>query len=79
MTSVGPITVRLGEGKAAGGEDRPSCSAVYRNVAAKDGGALPDTFNGCGTLYELFEKAVAEHGSNRQVFAGPGAPPRSCA
>lgn len=79
MTSVGPITVRLGEGKPAGGEESPSCSAVYRNSAAQDG-ALPDTANGCTTLYELFDRAVQEHGDNRSVFAAHrplGASPRT--
>lgn len=38
-------------------------SATYRNVAAAD--ELPTTLNGCATLYELFNKAVEEHGDNK--------------
>ena len=30
-------------------------------------GGLPETYNGCATLYELFNKAVEEHGENRWV------------
>ncbi|PSC75938.1 acetyl-synthetase [Micractinium conductrix] len=41
----------------------PSVSGTYRNCASVD--ALPTTYNGCATLYELFNKAVDEHGDNR--------------
>jgi hypothetical protein len=62
MTSVGPITVQVAPAKAA--EDgKPSVSGIYRNKAAVE--ALTETFNGCGTLYELFNKTVEHCSSNR--------------
>lgn len=62
MTSVGPITIRVSEPCAAT-DSQPSVSGVYRNKAAAE--ELPETYNGCATLYELFNKAVEEHGDNR--------------
>lgn len=46
-------------------EGKPSVSGIYRNKAAVE--ALPETYNGCGTLYELFNKTVEICGSNRRV------------
>jgi hypothetical protein len=67
MTSVGPITVQVAPAKAA--EDgKPSVSGIYRNKAAVE--ALTETFNGCGTLYELFNKTVEHCSSNRQARGG---------
>lgn len=62
MTAVGPITVRISD-PVAGGESQPGVSGIYRNKASAE--ALPETYNGCATLYELFNKAVEEHGDNR--------------
>ncbi|KAL4444107.1 hypothetical protein ABPG75_011844 [Micractinium tetrahymenae] len=62
MTAVGPITVRISEPRA-GSEGQPGVSGIYRNKASAE--ALPETYNGCATLYELFNKAVEEHGDNR--------------
>ena len=61
LRSIGPVTVEVAPGKPA--SDRPSVSGVYRNKAAAE--ALPETYNGCATLYEIFNKAVEEHGDNR--------------
>lgn len=62
MTAVGPITVRISDPRE-GSEDKPGVSGVYRNKASAE--ALPETYNGCATLYELFNKAVEEHENNR--------------
>lgn len=72
MTAVGPVTVRVSEGRAAAGGEggQPSVSGTYRHQAAMDG--LLDSCNGCATLYELFNKAVQEHGGNRWVLAANG-------
>lgn len=64
MTSVGPITVRISEPRA-GSEGQLGVSGIYRNKASAE--ALPETYNGCATLYELFNKAVEEHGDNRCI------------
>lgn len=69
MTAVGPITVRVSEGAPSSG-DRPATSGVYRNKASVE--AMPETYNGCATLYELFNKAVEEHADNRWVWASVG-------
>lgn len=71
-TPVGPITVQVAPGRPAGADDsQPATSGVYRNKAAA--AALPETYNGCATLFELFNKAVEEHGDNRcGGVGGPG-------
>lgn len=63
MTAVGPITIKVAEGKPGVEGGQPAVSGTYRNKAAAEG--LPETYNGCATLYELFNKAVEEHGGNR--------------
>ena len=60
---IGPITLEVAPAPAAG--EGPSHSGTYRNIAAAEG--LPDTFLGCATLYELFNKSVEQYGSNRCV------------
>ena len=68
MKSVGPITVEVAPGQPQRGE-QPAVSATYRNVAAAE--ALPDTFDGAATLYELFRKSVELYGDNKCVQGGP--------
>jgi hypothetical protein len=62
MKSIGPITVQVEPPKPAS-DGSPSYSGVYRNKAAVDG--LPETTNGCATLFELFNKSVEDYGDNR--------------
>jgi hypothetical protein len=64
MKSVGPITVEVAPGQPQRG-DQPAVSATYRNVAAAE--ALPATFDGAATLYELFRKSVELYGDNKCV------------
>ena len=59
---LGLITVKVSTAPIGGS---PSVSGTYRNCASVD--ALPTTYNGCATLYELFNKAVDEHGDNRRA------------
>jgi long-chain acyl-CoA synthetase len=62
MTAVGPLTVRLSEPTPAT-DSHPSRSGIYRNKASAE--ELPTTYNGCSTLYELFNKSVEEHPNNK--------------
>ncbi|KAI7842469.1 hypothetical protein COHA_003823 [Chlorella ohadii] len=62
MTAVGPLTVRLSEPTPAT-EGHPSRSGIYRNKASAE--ELPTTYNGCSTLYELFNKSVEENPTNK--------------
>ena len=75
MKSVGPITVEVAPGQPQRGE-QPAVSATYRNVAAAE--ALPDTFDGAATLYELFRKSVELYGDNKCVQGGPLCSCKTC-
>lgn len=62
---VGQYTVEYESAREAT-EDRPSTSAVYRNVASLEG--LPTTINGCSTMHEVFTKSVQHFGDRKCVF-----------
>lgn len=62
MTAIGSITVQVAPAKPAA-EGQPAVSGVYRNKASAE--ALPETYSGCSTLYELFNKSVELYGGNR--------------
>ena len=65
--TIGPVTVEVAPGRPEEG-GRPGVSPTYRNKAAAD--ELPTTFNGCATLYELFNKTVEQYGENRRGGGG---------
>ncbi|KDD75732.1 AMP-binding enzyme [Helicosporidium sp. ATCC 50920] len=61
---VGQYTVEYESAREAT-EDRPSTSAVYRNVASLEG--LPTTINGCSTMHEVFTKSVQHFGDRKCI------------
>jgi hypothetical protein len=62
----GPITVEVAPPPPAPAEGGgPSVSATFRNRASVE--ELPTTYEGCSTLFELFNKAVEEHADNRRA------------
>ena len=65
--AIGPVTVEVAPGRPEEG-GRPGVSPTYRNKSSVDG--LPTTFNGCATLYELFNNTVEQYGENRRGAGG---------